>query len=309
MRNHVEPGETGCGDEPSVSDEREASLPPQPEDDVFARATRPGGDDVFARVTRPVGDDVFARATALIPARREAQPRASHPSSRPTAPGVYPDAASEAALGDAHARATVEAIRRPPSERPARPTEPLARTFTPAAPLPFLPSPILPPAREPASTALPLAREPASTALPASTTLPPAPTSLSPVSTSHSGPWSVTSSGALPAVSRRRPHLALAAIGVAIVIGGAAAWIGRALHRPEASAAERPVIVAVVTATATPAAPEPTEPAEPAPHVEPTPPARASIAPAKAKPTAAPRARATASPARAPHRPFDVESD
>lgn len=284
MRNHVEPGGTRCRDEPSLSDEREASLPPQPEDDVFARVTRPVGEDVFARVTRPVGEHVSARATALIPARRDAQPRASHPSSRPTAPGVYPDAASEAALGDVHARATVEAIRRPPSERPARPTEPLARTFTPAAPLPFVAS------------------------------AKPSRTSLSAVSTSASGPrWSVTSSGALPALSRHRSHLAMAAVGVAVLIGGAAAWIGRAWHRPEASAAQPPVIVAVVTATATaaPAAPEPTEPAEPAPRVEPAPAARLPIAPAKAKPaaTTAPRARATASPARAPHRPFDVESD
>ena len=294
MRNHVERGETVRRDEPSLSDEREASLPPEPEGDIFARATRPGGEDVFARVTRPVGDDVFARATALIPARREARPAVSHPSSRPTVPGAYPDAASEAALGVVHARATVEAIRRPPSERPARPTEPLARTFTPAAPLPFLPSPILPPAREPAAPILP-----------------PAPTSLSPVSTSHSGPWSVTSSGALPAVSRRRPHLAIAAVGVAIAIGGAAAMIGRAWHRPEASAAQPPVIVAVVTATAAPAAPAPTEPAEAAPRVEPAPPAHLPTAPAKVKPaaTTAPRAKATASPARAPHRPFDVESD
>jgi hypothetical protein len=191
---------------------------------------------------------------------------------------VYPDAAGEAALRDAHQRRTAVEIRRMPSDRPARPTQPIAGTFVPAAPLPFAP------AAEPVSR-----------------------TSLSPVATSGSLPrWSATSGDALPAASRRRAHVAVMAVGVAIAVGCVAALAGRAAHRTEASAAPP----AVVVVAPPPAAPEP---AEAAPSADATPPAAAATtgprAKAKQESKAAPKAAPTASAPRAPHRPFDVDAD
>jgi hypothetical protein len=296
MRTTSEPGAILRLGEVSPEDEREASLPPEPGDDVYARATRPVGADVFARATLPNPAVREAHASVPDPADRHQRPTVpggvqpvlrptvpggAAPMLRPTVPGVYPDAASEAALREAHPRRTAVEIRRPPSERPARPTEPIAGTFMPAAPLPFAPSP------EPSRT------------------------SLSPVATSGSRPnWSATSGDALPAVSRRKPTVAVLAVGVAIAVGCVAALIGRAVHRPEASAAQPAPIVVVAPPPAEPAAaPEPTE----APRAEATPPATASPIAPRAKPKQAspiaPKPAATASAPRAPHRPFDVDGN
>lgn len=108
------------GDEMS-DDPREASLPPAPSADAYARVTVPGGAELYVR---------------------------------PTLPGVYPALAEEQARAERE-RPTVApavAVVKLRSERPARPTAPMPAAFTPSSALPFAarglpppPSPRVPP--------------------------------------------------------------------------------------------------------------------------------------------------------------------